>query len=189
MQQRILPHSRRCCEVGISDLPTNKRTEHTDEACLVKDGTVLVSYTVRYILSSVWVRLSRFSQLSSIQSIIQDVGLCVFNLPTPRVMIEIIHIRCLIIIIKSEVWTITHCLGLGHGIMVCAVCLSIFLLYSSALCQWEFDNGSIVPVSGKQPWKMWLDDPHKLSNPQWYANKTKQNHLHTCCGTYCTWLP
>ena len=34
---------------------------------------------------------------------------------------------CLIIIIKSEVWTITHCLGLGHETMVCAVCLSILL--------------------------------------------------------------
>ena len=30
-------------------------------------------------------------------------------------------------IIKSEVWTITHCLGLGHETMVSAVCLSIFL--------------------------------------------------------------
>ena len=35
---------------------------------------------------------------------------------------------CLIIIIKSEVWTIIHCLGLGHETMVCAVCLFIFLL-------------------------------------------------------------
>ena len=42
---------------------------------------------------------------------------------------EYIHIYCLIIIIKSEVWTITitHCLGLGHETMVPAVCLSIFL--------------------------------------------------------------
>ena len=31
-----------------------------------------------------------------------------------RVMIERIYILCLIIIIKSEVWTITHCLGLDH---------------------------------------------------------------------------
>ena len=31
------------------------------------------------------------------------------------------------IIIKSEVWTITHCLGLGHETMASAVCLSIFL--------------------------------------------------------------
>ena len=82
---------------------------------------------VRYILSSVWVRLSIFSPLSIIQSIIQDVGLCVFSLPTSFVMIERIYILCLIIIIKSEVWTSTHCLGLGHETMVCAVCLSIFL--------------------------------------------------------------
>ena len=42
---------------------------------------------VRY-LSSVWVRLSIFSQLS----IIQYVGLCVFSLPISFVMIEIIYI-------------------------------------------------------------------------------------------------
>ena len=38
-----------------------------------------------------------------------------------------IYILCLIFIIKSEVWTNTHCLGLGHETIVCAVCLSIFL--------------------------------------------------------------
>ena len=37
------------------------------------------------------------------------------------------NILCLIIIIKSEVWTITHCLVLGHETMVSAVCLSILL--------------------------------------------------------------
>ena len=78
---------------------------------------------VRYNLSSVWVRLDIFSQLS----IKQYVGLCVFSLPISFVMIEIIYILCLTIIIKSEVWTITHCLGLGHETMVCAVCLSILL--------------------------------------------------------------
>ena len=77
---------------------------------------------VRYILSSLWVRLSIFSPLS----IIQYVGLYVFSLPISLVMIERIYILCLIII-KSEVWTITHCLGLGHETMVSAVCLSIFL--------------------------------------------------------------
>ena len=77
---------------------------------------------VRYNLSIVWVRLSIFSQLS----IIQYVGLCVFSLPISFVMIERIYILCLIIIIKSEVWTFTHCLGLGHETMVCAVWLSIF---------------------------------------------------------------
>ena len=79
------------------------------------------------ILSGVWVRLSIFSQLS----ILQYLGLCVFSSPVFLVMIEIICILCLIIIIKSEVWTITHCLGLGHETMVCAVCLSIFLIRNS----------------------------------------------------------
>ena len=82
---------------------------------------------VIYILSSVWVRSSILSQLSIIQSIIQYVGLCVFSLPTPLVMIGRIYVLCLIIIIKSEVWTVTHCLRLSHETMVCAVCLSIFL--------------------------------------------------------------
>ena len=38
-----------------------------------------------------------------------------------------IYILCLIIILKSEVWTITHYLGLGHETIVSAVCLYIFL--------------------------------------------------------------
>ena len=44
-----------------------------------------------------------------------------------------IYTPCLIIIIKSEVWTITHYLGSGHETMVCAVCLSIFLWYCTSL--------------------------------------------------------
>ena len=77
---------------------------------------------VRYILLSVWVRLSIFSPLS----IIQYVVLYVFSLPISVVMIERIYILCLIII-KSEEWAITNCLELGHETMVSAVCLSIFL--------------------------------------------------------------
>ena len=46
------------------------------------------------------------------------------------------YILCLIIIIKSEVWTITHCLGLCHEIMVSAVCLSIFL--------WIYDMAGLL---------------------------------------------
>ena len=59
---------------------------------------------VRYNLSSVWVRLSVFSR----QSIIQCVGLCVFSLPISFMMIQRIYMLCLISIITSEVWTITH---------------------------------------------------------------------------------
>ena len=104
---------------GTFQLPEHKGT--------IRTPNIIHKMPVRYILSSVWVRLSIFSQLSIIQSIIQYVGLCVFSLPTPLVMIERIYILCLIIIIKSEVWTITQCLGLGHETMVCAVCFSIFL--------------------------------------------------------------
>ena len=51
---------------------------------------------------------------------------CVFSVyPIPLWLRE--YTLCLIIIIKSEVWPIIHCLGLGHETMVCVVCLSIFL--------------------------------------------------------------
>ena len=43
------------------------------------------------------------------------------------------YILCLIIIIKSEVWTIIYCLGLGHETMVCSLCLSIFLWHSRVI--------------------------------------------------------
>ena len=76
---------------------------------------------VRYILSSMWVRLSIFSPLS----IIQYVGLCVFSLPIPLWWLR--EYTYFVISSSSEVWTITHCLGSGHETMVCAVCLSIFL--------------------------------------------------------------
>ena len=48
------------------------------------------------------------------------------RITTPSLFISLYkYILCLIIIINSEVWTITHCLGLGHETMVCALCLSI----------------------------------------------------------------
>ena len=77
---------------------------------------------LRYMLSSVWVRYGIFSQLS----IIQYVGLC-FQFVHFLVLIERIYILCLIIIIKSEVLTITHYLGLGHETMGFTVCLFVFL--------------------------------------------------------------
>ena len=57
---------------------------------------------------------------------------CVFSVyPFPLWWLKE-YTLCLIIIIKSEVWTIIHCLGLGHETMVCAVCLSIFFCIESA---------------------------------------------------------
>ena len=60
-------------------------------------------------------------------------GAVCFQLTHFFVMIEIIYKLCLIVIIKSELRTITHCSGLGHETMVCTVCLSIFLSYAVGL--------------------------------------------------------
>ena len=60
-------------------------------------------------------------------SMMWDIWQLLLGYCTPCCHHEMIYILCLIIIIKSEVWTITYCLGLGHETMVCAVCLSIFL--------------------------------------------------------------
>ena len=95
---------------------------HYHHCANLSEGIELIKCLSRYILSSVWVRLSIFSLLS----IIQYMGLYVFSLSISLGMTKRIYILCLIIIIKSEVWTITHCLGLGHETMVSAVCLSIF---------------------------------------------------------------
>ena len=79
---------------------------------------------LRYILSSVYLILSQFPQLS----FMQYMGLCVFSLPIYLMMIVRISVLYLIIVtIKTEVWPICQCVGLGHATMVCAVCLSILL--------------------------------------------------------------
>ena len=39
------------------------------------------------------------------------------------------YIHCLIIIIKSEMWTIIHCYRIGYETMVCAVCLYILMMH------------------------------------------------------------
>ena len=74
----------------------------------LSEGIELIKCLSRYILSSVWVRLNIFSPLS----IIQYVG-CMFSVyPLPLWWLReyiYIYILCLIITIKSEVWTITHC--------------------------------------------------------------------------------
>ena len=86
---------------------------------------------VRYILSSVWVRLSIFSPLS----IIQYVGLYVFSLPISIVMIEII---CSI---SQEICTRFCCtlLCCGYVIVHNEFTWSIYP-YSSGLFCWHWGN-------------------------------------------------
>ena len=109
-----------------------------------------------------------------------------------REYIYIYFVLCLIIIIKSEVWTITHCLGLGHETMVCAVCLSVFLCTWFSLCSvllwsetdwsypypsgslhWHWDNHTIASMPLKPPWIRRMNHTNAL----WYYNQnniTKQ---------------
>ena len=82
----------------------------------------LNSYQVNSV-SNVCLRLSPFSQLSLMKYM--D-GLCVFGSPFSLVIVRIC-VLYLLIIIKSEVCPICHCLGLGHEIMVHAAWFFIFL--------------------------------------------------------------
>ena len=79
-------------------------------------------------LSSVCLRLSQFFQLS----FIQYMGLCVFSLPIYLMMIVRIRVLYLIIIIKSAVSPLCHCLGLGNETKVC------FSAFLSWYCGWEY---------------------------------------------------
>ena len=111
-----------CCGLQIVLVCLYSTSSHYHHCENLSEGVELIK-CLSDIFCRVWVRLSIFSPLY----IIQYLGLYVFSLPISVVMIERIYILCLIIIIKSEVWTITHCLGLGHETMVSAVCLSLFL--------------------------------------------------------------
>ena len=77
-------------------------------------------------LSDIFCRVCEWDKAYSLSYSLYNIWGCVFAVyPFPLWWLRG-YIHCLIIIIKSEVWTITHCLGLGHDTMVCAVCLSIF---------------------------------------------------------------
>ena len=79
---------------------------------------------VRYMLSSVWVRLSIFFQLS----IIQYMGMCVFSLPISLVMIEMIYTLSYYHhqIRSMNYYPLFRARSSNNGMR----CMSIFLLYS-----------------------------------------------------------
>ena len=79
-------------------------------------------------LSDIVCRVCEWDWAYSLSYPLYNVRGCVFSVyPSPLWWLRA-YILCLIIITKSEVWTITYCLGLGHETMVCTVCLSKFLL-------------------------------------------------------------
>ena len=72
-------------------------------------GSLLVMYYVCMVLylikkiEYIYDQNCKQEAINYFDVLIQYVGLCVFSLPIPSVMIERIHRLCLIIIIKSEV--------------------------------------------------------------------------------------
>ena len=89
---------------------THLKTLNLKNACQIY--FVECVYTIRHILSVIHCTIR---------------GIVCFQFTHFLVMIERIYTLCHIIIIKSEVWTITYCLGLDHETMVCAVYLFVFL--------------------------------------------------------------
>ena len=61
-------------------------------------------------------------------SFMHQTGLCVISWPISFVMIVKIGVIYLMIIIKSKIWFISHCVALGHGTMVCAVYIAVFFV-------------------------------------------------------------
>ena len=107
---------------------------HYHHCANLSEGIELIKY-----LSDIFCRVCKIKHILSVIHY-TICGLHVFSLPISLVMIERIYILCLIIIIKSKVWTITHSLGLGHETMVSAVCLSIFF--------WTNNDSSLLKSFG-----------------------------------------
>ena len=76
-------------------------SSHYHHCANLSEVIELEKLPVRYILSSVWVRLSIFSLLS----IIQYMGLCVLSLPVSLVMIERIYTLCYY---HHQIWSMNY---------------------------------------------------------------------------------
>ena len=100
----------------------NIKLHHYHHYADISEGIELLKCLSVNSVSRVCLRFSQFSQLS----FMQYMGLCLLSL---HISLMIVRIRMLylIFIIKSEVCSIRHCLGLDNETMVCAVCLFIFL--------------------------------------------------------------
>ena len=134
---------------------------------------------VRYILLSVWVRLSTFSVIH--YTICGAVCFQFTHFPCDNW--ENIYI-CLIIIIKSEVWTITHCLGLGHETMVCSLCVSIFLSKQMlTYCQHQLTNSKLI-ICSSIIMAVVVADYIPGECPQWHFPR---QIISTCNYLFHTW--
>ena len=84
---------------------------------------------IRYMLPSVCLKLRPFSQFLSF-----NIWGCVLSAYPIIPWWSWECVFCRIVIIKSDVWIINHCLGLGRETMVCGVYLIMFLWYYTQHC-------------------------------------------------------
>ena len=75
--------------------------------------------------------------------------------------------------IKSEVWTIIHCLGLGHETMVCAVCLFIFL--------WSCDMAGLLHGTIVSWWYLPRIWPPVTDMQHYYHARYSTDDWHLAC--------
>ena len=87
---------------------------------------------------------------------------------------------CLIIIIKSEVWTIIHCLGLGHETMVCAVCLFIWVRSRNCGCLVTWFCYQLIAKPGNKTAAVSWPDPYSYGNMMWCIIKSWINRDSLC---------
>ena len=106
---------------------------------------------VTYILSSVCIRLSQFSQIS----FMQYMRLHVFSLPISLMITVKICVLYLVIIIKSEVWPICHCFRVrswNNGMR----CMSFYILMASMVWTINGSCNGLLPVQHHNMNQCWL---------------------------------
>ena len=93
----------------------------------------------------------------------QYMGLCLLRSSISLIIVRIC-ILFLIIIMKSELWPICHCLGLGHETMVCVVCIFIFLLDYGISSPLAIDRPQSYarPLKNVKVWQ--IIDCHRITN-------------------------
>ena len=92
---------------------------------------------------------------------------CLYSL----VMIERIYILCLIIIIKSEVWTSTHCLGLFHETMVSAVHVFIAGTLGCVFIDNETHESGVTKCTTGEAWSAFSWHHSSVFHCQWTHNQ------------------
>ena len=100
------------------------------EVCVQMIGCIMVprSYLFVYTFNHNIIIIQNCKKQLSRLSFMQYMGLHVIRWLISLLIIMRMFLPHLIVIFKSEWWLICHWLGLGHGTMVCALCLTAFLL-------------------------------------------------------------